>query len=347
MKEPPTPRNAEPTLRPSADPTLPPASNEQPALRRIRPSARVPSTIPGSDLLMQDVFPDPPGVGQRVGRYLVTEVLGQGGMGMVLKARDDILQRDVAIKVILPQYLASDSAAGLRFLREAEIVAHLSHPHIVRVLDAGLDGGVAFLAFEYIAGRSFAELRREKVFALSEAIALMLPVFSAVHYSHRLSVVHGDLKPTNLLLSTDHVGRGHPYVLDFGVSFFSGIDTRLDPLHGRVNGTPGYLAPEWLETRSVDPRADVFSLACVFYELLVGRGPFAGAERLSDAVLRAKKRDYVPLSRVATVPPELDQILTDALAPNPAERTASLQDFAQALMPYASAPESRYPEFGS
>ncbi len=314
---------------------------------------QVPSTIPGGDesdgVELQHRAPRAPVPGQRVGRYLAEEILGQGGMGMVLRARDDLLQREVAIKVILPAYLATDPTAGLRFLREAEIVARLDHPNIIRVLDAGLDAGVAYLAFEYVHGTTFSGLRDGRLAHPSDAVDVLIPVLSAVARAHQLGVVHGDLKPTNLLLGQDHAGRPHPWVLDFGVSFFSDVDANMDPTRKRVSGTPGYLAPEWLDGKGVDGRADCFSLGCVLYELLAGKGPFAGISRLSQAVAAAERRDYPPLADVSTASPLLADVVQRALDPNPATRVPSAREMARALLPFASHELRAYylPEFAA
>lgn len=301
---------------------------------------RVPSTMPGDG---DDVpapsrgFAHSPAPGQRVGRYLTEEVLGRGGMGLVLRARDDLLQRDVALKVILPQYLATDPAAGFRFLREAEIVARLEHPHIIRVLDAGLDAGIAYLAFEYKRGETYSSIRDHGTLCPERAVDLMLPILSALSCAHAFGVVHGDLKPSNLLLSKDYAGREHPWVLDFGVSFFSGIEAGLDPTRKRVSGTPGYLAPEWLESSGVDGRADCFSLGCVLYEMLAGKGPFAGLMRLSQAAAAAQGRNYPAITEVSAASRELATIIERSLEPDPNQRYASVRDMARALLPHASA----------
>jgi serine/threonine-protein kinase len=299
----------------------------------------LPSTVPGEQ---DDAGANPahsadgPAPGQRVGRYLTEEVLGRGGMGLVLRARDDLLQRDVALKVILPQYLATDATAGFRFLREAEIVARLEHPHIIRVLDAGLDAGVAYLAFEYKRGETYGSIRDRGPLRPERAVDLMIPILSALACAHTFGVVHGDLKPSNLLLSKDYAGREHPWVLDFGVSFFSDIDAGLDPTRKRVTGTPGYLAPEWLESSEVDGRADGFSLGCVLYEMLAGKGPFAGLMRLSQAVAAAQARSYPAITAVSEATGELGAIIDRSLAPDPDERFETLRDMARALLPHAS-----------
>ncbi len=301
---------------------------------------QVPSTVPGGDENAQSPpthrAPRTPEPGQRVGRYLAEEILGRGGMGLVLRARDDLLQREVAIKVILPHYLSQDPAAGFRFLREAEIVARLEHPHIIRVLDAGLDAGVAYLAFEYVKGDTYSTIRDRGALSVTRAVDLMIPILSALSCAHRLGIVHGDLKPSNLLLSTDYAGRPHPWVLDFGVSFFSDVDAGLDPTRKRVSGTPGYLAPEWLDHQGVDGRADCFSLGCVLYEMLAGKGPFAGMTRLSQATEAAKSRDYPKICTVSQASKALGAIIDRSLAPDPDDRYPSIEEFSRELLEFSS-----------
>lgn len=314
---------------------------------------RIPSTIPGTTEDGLGLTPSrrplrEPEPGQRVGRYLTEEILGRGGMGLVLRARDDLLQREVAIKVILPQYLSHDPAAGFRFLREAEIVARLRHPNIIRVLDAGMDAGIAYLAFEYVSGSTFSVLRDQGQLSCESVVNLFVPILSALSCAHRRGVVHGDIKPSNLLLSKDYAGRPHPWVLDFGVSFFSDIEAGLDPTRKRVSGTPGYLAPEWLDHKGVDGRADCFSLGCVLYEMLAGKAPFAGITRLSEAVEAAKAHDYPDLCKVSSVPAALRDVIVHSLAPDPEMRFTSMRSMAQALLPFASEELRLYygPEFG-
>lgn len=295
------------------------------------PLSLTPSTIPGSDLLLFETAPPPPEPGGRIGRYSIVSVLGRGAMGMVLRAKDDILQRDVALKVILPDYLSHEPAAGLNFLREGEIVASLDHPHVVRVLDAGFDDGIAFLAFSFIDGPSFASLAEDGSRSLDECMDLLLPVLDAVHYAHQRGIVHGDLKPTNLILGKDYQGAPHPFVLDFGSSFVQSSEGRSQTPRARVGGTIGYQAPEWLEGRDIDQRADIFSLGCILYELLTGSGPFSGASRLSEASERARRSDFTKASERASCPASTDTLIAASLAPDPLKRPTSALEFSRRL----------------
>ncbi len=275
--------------------------------------------------------------GDRFNRYRIEERLGSGGMGAVFRARDDLLQRRVALKVILPDYGRRDPAAGLRFLREAEIVAGFDHPNIIRLLDAGLDDGIAYMTFEFVGGASLAQrIRQDGPMSTEEAVRLLLPIASAMAYAHARGVVHGDVKPTNVILGRDHRGNPCPKVLDFGVSFFATVDPRLDPTRSRVAGTPGYLAPERLTQADLDSRLDCFSLGCVLYECLTGRGPFSHCKRLSEAALAAYNADYVPPSHVCNLPHDVDRVVARALAPRPAERYATVAALARDLLIYAA-----------
>jgi eukaryotic-like serine/threonine-protein kinase len=308
----------------------------------LHDSLEAPPTSPVSQPDSDDDASEPPArllePGDRFNRYRLEERLGMGGMGAVFRARDDLLQRRVALKVILPDYGRRDPAAGLRFLREAEIVAGFDHPHIIRILDAGLDGGIAFMTFEFVEGSSLSQrIRTEGPMSTEEAVSVLLPVASAMTYAHARGVVHGDMKPTNVILGRDHRGHACPKVLDFGVSFFASVDARLDPTRSRVAGTPGYLAPERLTQGDVDARLDCFSLGCVLYECLTGRGPFSHCKRLSEAALAAHNADYVPPSRVRLLPPEVDHVVARALAPRPSDRYATVAALARDLLCYAPA----------
>lgn len=318
------------TLRPLASPSSGgPLSAPAPKIKKgpISPLSLTPSTIPGSELLLLETAPPPPEPGGRIGRYSIVSVLGRGAMGMVLRAKDDILQRDVALKVILPDYLSHEPAAGLNFLREAEIVASLDHPHIVRVLDAGFDDGIAFLAFSFIDGPSLASLAGAGPRSIEECRDLLSPILDAVHYAHERGIVHGDLKPTNLVLGRNYRGEPHPFVLDFGSSFVKSSESRTRGPRCHVGGTVGYQAPEWLAGQDIDQRADIFSLGCIFYELLTGRGPFSSATRLSEASERARRSDFTKASDLAECPRTTDALIAATLSPDPLKRPASALEF--------------------
>jgi eukaryotic-like serine/threonine-protein kinase len=200
-----------------------------------------------------------------IGKYQVVERVGQGGMGTLYLARDPALDRLVAIKVLSADYTNDELRA--RFSREARSVSRLSHPNIVTIFEYGDFAGQPYIAMEYIAGESVAELisRRAPV-PLHSKLQMMEDLCAGMAYAHRAKIVHRDIKPPNLMISA---GSGRIKILDFGIarSLESG-STRTT----QVLGTPSYMSPEQAKGQSVDYRGDVFAIGAVFYELLAYRG---------------------------------------------------------------------------
>jgi tRNA A-37 threonylcarbamoyl transferase component Bud32 len=243
----------------------------------------------------------------------ILELLGQGGMGAVYKARQPKLDRLVALKV-LPPDAGRDAQFAERFLREARALARLHHPHIVGVHDFGeTANGLHYFLMEYVDGVNLRQVLRAGRLPPEQALAIVPQVCEALHYAHQEGVVHRDVKPENILL--DRKGRVH--IADFGLAKLLGreaVDYRLTATH-QAMGTPHYMAPEQLEKPlSVDHRADIYSLGVVFYEMLTGELPLgrfappsqkaATDVRLDDVVLRALEREperrYQSISDVKT-----------------------------------------------
>lgn len=260
------------------------------------------------------------------GRYTLERELGRGGMATVYLARDMKHRRDVAIKVLRPE-LAATLGAG-RFLREIEIAAQLNHPHILALHDSGDAGGFLFYVMPYLSGDSLRQkLHRERQLSIDEALAIIRQIASALDYAHARTVIHRDIKPENILFH-----EGEAVVADFGIALaLSAVGERLTDAGAWV-GTPEYMSPEQLMGEwELDARSDVYSLACVLYELLAGEAPYLGLS--AQAVVAKKLLDPVPaLSRLRTaVPAGIEQALVKALAKDPADRFASAGDFARAL----------------
>jgi len=262
------------------------------------------------------------------GKYRVDAQIGRGGMGAVFRARDVRLDRDVAIKVVRADLLASPEARG-RFRREAQLVARLQHPAVVAVYDYGtFADGAAYIVMEYVRGEDLRQrLRRTPVLPADEAIALVSGVAAGVQAAHDAGVYHRDLKPENILLPAQGLG---PKVLDFGVA-------KLAPAGGEaggtatvgatVVGTPAYMAPEQLRGQGVDGRADVFSLGVMTFEMLTGRLPFGAGSFVDVGVAHAEGR----VREADRLPDGLGAIVLQALALAPDDRPATPAAFAAAL----------------
>lgn len=260
-------------------------------------------------------------------RYTIERELGHGGMATVYLADDVKHHRKVAVKVLRPELAAQIGPD--RFLREVEIAARLNHPHILALYDSGEADGFLFYVMPYITGESLRhKLTREKQLSVDEAVGITRQVASALGHAHAQHVIHRDVKPENILLH-----EGEAMVADFGIALAlsAAADERLT-LTGLAVGTPAYMSPEQAAgERNLDARSDVYSLACVLYEMLAGEPPYTGAT--AQALIAKQMVDPVPgVRRVrAAVPVGVEQALTKALAKVPADRFASALTFAQAL----------------
>ena len=270
-------------------------------------------------------------------RYAIERELGRGGMAVVFLAEDLKHRRKVAIKVLSPDV---SSGVGIeRFLREIEIVAGLTHPHILPLHDSGQAAGLPFCVMPYIEGESLRErLEREKQLPVEDAVRITREVAEALDYAHERDIVHRDIKPGNILLE-----RGHAVVADFGIAraVEQAGGTRITQT-GLAMGTPAYMSPEQAGgSDEVDGRADIYALGCVLYEMLSGETPYTGPT--PQAVLAKKWSEPTPRISVVreTVPPGVEAALTKALAKTPADRFATAQQFADALEKDAGEPGFR------
>ena len=266
----------------------------------------------------------------RLADYHLEERIGAGGMAVVFRARDERLQRRVALKVLAPA-LAGDEAFRQRFIRESQAAAAVDDPHIIPVFEAGEAEGVLFLAMRYVPGGDVRTLvRRTGPLSPMHALSVISSVASALDAAHSAGLVHRDVKLANILLDA-HPGRpDHVYLSDFGLSKM--VMSSIGPTRaGQFLGTPGYSAPEQLEGKPVDGRADQYSLACAAFELLCGQTPFP-RDQLA-AVIWAHISEPPPAltSRRPDLPPAVDGVLSKALAKAPSDRYASCRAFADAL----------------
>src|SRR3990172_6546842 len=261
------------------------------------------------------------------GRYTVQREIGRGGMATVYLAEDLKHRRSVAIKVLRPE-LASILGAD-RFLREIEIAARLQHPHILALYDSGEAAGMLYYLMPFVEGESLRDrIDRERQLPIADAVQVARAVAQALAYAHERGVVHRDIKPENVLMSSSVA-----VVTDFGVAraVAEAGGTRLTQT-GFAIGTPMYMSPEQATGRDeVDGRTVQYALACVVYEMLCGEPPFSGST--PHAVLAKHSLDPVPSLQTLrqTVKPELQAVIHRALAKSPADRYATVAQFAEAL----------------
>jgi predicted Ser/Thr protein kinase len=272
------------------------------------------------------------GVPRHIGRYRVERVLGRGAMGVVYRAHDPEIDRPVAIKLMRSDLLEGEEREEYcaRFRREAQAAGRCVHPNIVAIYDFALHEGHPFLVMEYVEGESLAQtLSRGARFAPEDACRIMLQVLEALACAHRLSIVHRDVKPANILL----IDRRQVKVTDFGVAR---IGTALLTRGGFVVGTPSYMAPEQCRGEKVDQRSDLFAAGIVLFELLTGEKPFPGQD--FTVVVKQLLHDEAP-DLTGRVPDPLAAVVRRALAKRPEDRFPSAAAMAAALR-YATAAEA-------
>ena len=256
------------------------------------------------------------------GRYEVIERVGLGGMAEVYRARDELLGREVAVKV-LNDKLSGDKSFVERFRREAQAAANLSHPNIVSLYDYGSDEGANFIVMELIDGRGLEQIIAEEGPLLPERAAEMASdVARALERAHATGLVHRDIKPSNIMITS----YGQTKVTDFGIARAIGDGNQTMTQTGMVIGTASYLSPEQAQGNSVDARSDVYALGCVLYEMLTGGPPFKGDTPLSIAYKHVREDAEKPSTINPDVPPALDAIVMKALAKNPDNRYQSARE---------------------
>ena len=258
-------------------------------------------------------------------RYRLIELLGQGGMATIYRAHDSRLDRDVAVKVLRPEY-GRDPEFGFRFRQEAQAAASLNHPNIVAVHDFGQDKVGPFIVMELVDGEDIATtIRRDGPMRPRQAAAIVADVARALSAAHARGIVHRDVKPGNIMLTRD----GRPKVTDFGIA--RAVAEAQMTLPGTTLGSVHYFSPEQVRGQPATAASDTYSLGIVLYELLVGRRPWEGDSAASIAVARLSGSPPGPSDVRSHVPPVLDAIVRKALALEADERFASGSAMADAL----------------
>ena len=259
-------------------------------------------------------------------RYEVEELVGAGGMSSVYRARDQLLERHVALKILHPQY-GEDEEYVERFRREARSVAKLSHPHIVTVIDRGEDDGRQYIVFEYVHGENLKQLiERTGPLPTRRAIELAISIADALSFAHENGIVHRDVKPQNVLLTPD----GDAKVTDFGIARSLDVERGVTQT-GTVLGTSNYLSPEQAGGKATTPSTDIYSLGVVVYELLTAEVPFPGENFVAIAMKHINEPAPDVLAKRPDVPVRLAAAVDCALAKDPAERFPTMAAFATEL----------------
>jgi serine/threonine protein kinase len=272
---------------------------------------------------------------ERIGPYRILGVLGRGGMGQVYLAEHSRLEMTVAVKV-LADHLTGNANAINRFDREMKAVGRLGHPNIVRATDAGEQDGKHYLAMEFVDGHDLSQiLRASGRLRISDACETVRQAAMGIQHAHENGLIHRDLKPSNLMVTK----QGQIKILDLGLARLQAGNSEGLTSDFQIMGTADYMAPEQaLKALQVDSRVDVYSLGCTLYALLCGMPPFAGAkyETPISKIMAHEHEQPVPLiSRRSDVPAELSAIVDRAMAKSPAERFATADEFASALLPFA------------
>ncbi|SBT07345.1 Serine/threonine protein kinase [Candidatus Accumulibacter aalborgensis] len=265
---------------------------------------------------------------EHIGKYEIRRKIGKGAMGTVYEGFDPVIERPVAIKTILAEYLASveSAAAVMRFKREAQACGKLQHPAIVAVYEYGEDEEMAFIVMEYVQGQELRKVMQQRGgFELIDVFEVMKQLLAALDYSHKHGVVHRDIKPSNIMVLAGMKIK----IMDFGIAR---IQTSSLTQVGTLIGTPTHIAPEQLQGEAADSRADLWAAGVILYELLTGHGPFL-AETPAAVMHNVMYADPAPPSSIVPFLPRVfDALVARALAKEPDNRFQSGRDFANALV---------------
>jgi serine/threonine protein kinase len=264
-------------------------------------------------------------VGHRLGPYRIEGRLGQGGMGVVFRARHDGDGRTVALKVLRDE-LSADDEYKRRLAREARAAAEVDHPNLAPVLEAGEADGRVYLAIRYVDGRSLDErLRFDGPLDVADLVRLAADVGAGLDALHRQGIVHRDVKPANIMLATD----GTAVLSDFGLAKGTAYTVLTKP--GQILGTLNYLAPELLRKQPAGPMSDLYSFGCVLFECLAGKAPFAGRGLLRVGMAHLEEEPGDPAGGRDDVPEAVSWTVRQALAKDPAQRPTGAGALARML----------------
>ena len=257
-------------------------------------------------------------------RYALEEKIGSGGMAEVYLARDKLLDRQVAVKILHEAY-RSDAEFIERFHREAKAAARLSHPNIVSIYDVGVEDEDHYIVMEYVQGNSLKDkLREEGALSIPDAVKIAKDIASGLNHAHTNNLVHCDVKPHNILLTSD----GHAKIADFGIA--RAITESTMTYSGSVIGSVHYFSPEQAQGKSITPKSDVYSLGVVMYEMLTGKLPFTGDNAVAVAMKHIEEEPTPPSALRSQIPPMFEAITIRAMSKAPENRPSAF-DLIQSL----------------
>ncbi|MPZ13209.1 MAG: protein kinase [Chloroflexi bacterium] len=259
------------------------------------------------------------------GRYRILREIGTGGMARVFVAEDTALGRRVALKVLHPQY-AADQGFVARFEREARAIAALSHPGIVDVYDVGTEGGNHFIVMQLVEGKSAKDLIRRGEATVDMSIDIGVQIATALDYAHRAGMVHRDVKPHNILVSSEGAAK----LVDFGIAVARGSASLTEA--GSVLGTAHYLSPEQARGAPATPASDLYSLGVVLYEIATGRLPFEGESAIEIATKHVTQPPPPPSRFNPAVPPSVERAILHAMEKDPGRRPSTGAELARELL---------------
>jgi serine/threonine-protein kinase len=266
----------------------------------------------------------------KAGRYQIVAELGRGSMGVVYQGFDPIIGRTVAIKTMLTEGLSPQEFQEYkaRFQREAQAAGILAHPNIITVYDFGEDGGILYLAMEFLEGKSLEKVVQEQnVLPIETVIPIYDQVCSALDHAHRNKIVHRDIKPANIML----LQNGLVKLTDFGIAKIMSLGMTQA---GQILGTPNYMSPEQVKGRQVDGRSDIFSLGVILYELVTGEKPFGG-QNITTVIYKIINENPIPPRELdGTIHAGLNYVISKVLAKNPDERYQTCRELAEDLRNY-------------
>ena len=285
-----------------------------------------------------------------IGRYRVEKIIGQGAMGLVYQGFDDMIDRTVAIKSLrLDKLKSKRDADKVRelFFREAKIIGKLNHSHIAAIYDIGHLDNNPYLVIEYVNGKTIKEIIKSGTkFKLEEKLSLLSMIARALHYAHQRGVIHRDIKPANIMI----LKNGTPKVMDFGIASVSesiteGWEDADDTERGIILGTPGYMSPEQILSKKLDPRSDVFTLGILAYEWIASKRLFPG-KNMKEVLSAVISKPINTLKKAAAADSRLSAIVEKALAKDPNERYKSAEQFSDAIELYLNRLEKQDEESG-